>query len=138
MKEALPPPWCSQICRNSMQDVCIESCAVRRDCSRFEVKKDLKLSDMPAFPKTDGMTREERFTAVTVYLAKVVDQLQGRDNEPVIRRPYPDSQASLRVLASLQKQDLLHDQSETNPLHSDREERQSTSIPADEMAHGDD
>jgi hypothetical protein len=77
----MPPTWCSGICRNAMNEICIEDCAIKRDCSAFEPKPNLKLADMPSFPKTNGMTREEKFTSVTIYLAKVVDHLQGKEDE---------------------------------------------------------
>ena len=80
----LPPTWCSGICRNAMNEICIEHCAIKRDCSAFEPKPNLKLGDMPGFPLNEsaGMTREEKFTSVTIYLAKVVDHLQGIEYEP--------------------------------------------------------
>ena len=78
----VPPAWCGAICRNAMSEMCCEHCAIKRDTSFFEPRPDLKLSDMPRFPKTEGMTREEKFTSVTVYLAKVVDHLKGIENEP--------------------------------------------------------
>ena len=92
MKEVLhlPPVWCSQICRNAMNEICVENCAIKRDCSGFEEKPNLKLADLPRFPKTNGMSREEKFTSVTVYLAKVVDHLTGVEDEKrtvVIRPP---------------------------------------------------
>jgi len=79
----LPPTWCSGMCRNAMNEICVEDCAIKRDCSAFELKPNLKLEDMPRFPlkESGSMTREEKFTSVTVYLAKVVDHLQGNDNE---------------------------------------------------------
>jgi hypothetical protein len=76
-----PPAWCGAICRNAMNEICVEHCAIERDCSGFEEKPNLKLAGMPRFPKTDGMTKEEKFTSVTVYLAKVVDHLNGIDDE---------------------------------------------------------
>lgn len=88
----LPPAWCGSMCRNAMSEVCIEECAIERDCSGFDAKPNLKLEDMPRFPLkgSANMTKEEKFTSVTVYLAKVVDQLKGVDNEPfyppIIRR----------------------------------------------------
>jgi hypothetical protein len=78
----MPPAWCSSICRNAMNEICVESCAIKRDCSAFEPKPNLNLSDMPRFPKTEGMTKEEKFTSVTVYLAKVVDHLKGIEDVP--------------------------------------------------------
>ena len=67
-----------------MNEVCVENCAIKRDCSAFEEKPNLKLSDMPHFPlkESAGMTKEERFTSVTIYLAKVVDHLQGKEDVP--------------------------------------------------------
>ena len=83
----LPPAWCSGICRNAMNQICVEHCAIQRDCSAFEPKPNLKLTDMPRFPETSGMTKEEKFTSVTIYLAKVVDHLQGVEEEPRIYPP---------------------------------------------------
>jgi hypothetical protein len=92
----MPPTWCSGICRNAMNEVCIEGCAIKRDCSAFEVKPNLKLADMPRFPleKSSSMTKEEKFTSVTVYLSKVVDHLQGTEDE---QPSYPIYQAQETV-----------------------------------------
>ena len=94
MKEILhlPPVWCSSICRNAMNEICVENCAIKRDCSGFEPKPDLKLSDMPRFPLREsvGMSKEERFTSVAIYIAKIVDHLNGIEDEHrsmVIRQP---------------------------------------------------
>ena len=83
------PVWCSAICRNAFNEKCVEECSINRDCSYFEEKANLKLSDMPRFPlkESAGMTKEERFAAVTIYLSKVVDHLQGNDDEPRIFPP---------------------------------------------------
>ncbi len=64
-----------------MNEVCIEDCAIKRDCSAFDLKPNLKLIDMPRFPleESGSMTKEEKFTVVTVYLAKMIDHLQGRE-----------------------------------------------------------
>ena len=78
----MPPVWCGSICRNAMNEVCVEHCAVKQDCSAFDPKPNLKLGDMPRFPNTKDMTREEKFTSVTIYLSKVVDHLQGIEDEP--------------------------------------------------------
>jgi hypothetical protein len=77
----LPPAWCGSICRNAMNEVCVENCAIKRDCSAFQPKPNLKLSEMPRFPLEESakMSPEERFTSVTIYLAKVVDHLQGNE-----------------------------------------------------------
>lgn len=88
-----------------MNEICIEHCAVKRDCSAFEPKPNLKLSDMPRFHLNDSaeMTKEEKFTSVTVYLAKVVDHLQGNEDEaPVIfpRASRASINAEIREVAS--------------------------------------
>lgn len=77
----LPSPWCGAICKNSMSEICIENCAIKRDCSSFNLKRTMDLATMPKFPNTATLTREERFTVVTVYLAKVIDHLQGVENK---------------------------------------------------------
>jgi len=77
----LPPVWCSALCKNAMNEICVEACAIRRDCSAFDPKPDLTLVNMPRFPLEESteMTKEERFTSVTIYLAKIVDHLQGKE-----------------------------------------------------------
>ena len=79
----LPPAWCSALCKNAMNEVCIEHCAIIRNCSGFEMKPGINLIDMPRFPidQIGEMTKEEKFMAVTVYLAKVVDHLNGSEAE---------------------------------------------------------
>ena len=108
----LPPAWCGSICRNAMSEICVESCAIKRDCSAFEPKRNLKLADMPSFPLKESadMTKEERFSAVAIYLSKIVDHLQGREDEPRIYPPVrSDIYASQRNLLSdsLAIKDLL-------------------------------
>ena len=87
----LPPPWCASLCRNAMNEKCIEDCALKRDCSGFDPRPNLKLGDMHRFPlkESASMTKEEKFTAVTVYLAKVVDHLQGNEDhtDPILAYP---------------------------------------------------
>ena len=97
-----------------MGEVCIEHCAIKRDCSAFEPKPNLRLSDMPRFPETRNMTKEEKFTSVTVYLAAVVDELKGvQQNEPLrIRRPNLNRERCGEVLENIQGQDLQHDPKE--------------------------
>jgi hypothetical protein len=102
----LPPAWCGAICRNAMSEVCVENCAIKRDCSAFEPKPNLKLADMPRFPKTEGMSRDEKFASVTVYLAKIVDHLNGNDDEYhtfLVNRPpvRPEVVGSYKAIAEV-------------------------------------
>jgi len=116
----LPPAWCGAICRNAMNEACVEHCAVKRDCSGFEIKPTIKLTDMPRFPKTEGMTKEEKFTSVTIYLAKVVDHLQGAENDHntiTVRRPYIDRSRSSALPENVEVKDLLSGfEKEDSPL----------------------
>ena len=127
----LPPAWCSLLCRNAMNQVCVESCATKRDCSAFEIKPDLKLEDMPRFPlgQSAKMTKEERFTSVTVYLAKVVDHLQGVQDEPrIIKRPRLHDSGTSQVFKDLQSEAILFSAAqeiaslEDGPKHQSKDE----------------
>jgi len=138
MKEfqVLPPIWCSQICRNAMNEACLEGCAVKRDCSEFQVRKDLKLEDMPRFPNTASMTKEERFTSVTVYLAKIVDHLQGVPDEYLypIARPHSHRAAGGRVSPVVQIQDLLPDLTQAISSSEAGEKREGQGVGPSEVA----
>jgi len=104
----LPPLWCASICRNAMNEVCVENCAIKRDCSAFEPAKDLKLADMPRVPNTANMTREEKFTTVIIYLSKIVDHLKGEPDEYIpFRRPHTYSASSRHLSPVVQVKDLL-------------------------------
>jgi hypothetical protein len=122
----LPPVWCGSICRNAMNEICIEHCAIERDTSAFEPRPNLKLSDMPRFPKTEGMTKEEKFTSVTIYLSKVVDHLQGVEHgESFIpyARPHSNGAGSSPVSENLQIKDLLPNFQAPDSTHQDTEKR---------------
>ena len=134
-KIALPPIWCSSICRNAMTEVCVERCAIARDTSQFEPAKGLKLADMPKFPNTKGMTREERFTSVVIYLAKITDHLQGANNEySPVRRPYTHSSTSRRLSPTIQVKDLLPDLSKAVSPLQNTEKRESERVGLETVA----
>jgi hypothetical protein len=116
----MPPQWCGAICRNAMNQICIEQCAPNRDTSGFELKKGISLDDMPRFPieGISKLTAQERLIVVSVYLAKVVDCLQGVKDEPeFIRRPHFDRTAGSQVSSDFKEQGILHGLQETNPNH---------------------
>ena len=102
----MPPTWCSPICKNSMNQVCVEDCALKRDESQFEIKPGLKLQDLPPYPvnDTEEMTKAEKFKSVVIYLSKVIDHLMEDDGEDLY---YP---ASRRILANLTKQNVRLDE----------------------------
>jgi hypothetical protein len=118
-----------------MNEICIEHCAIKRDCSAFEPAKSLKLIDMPRFPSTTNMTREEKFTSVTIYLAKIVDHLQGEPDEYIpVRRPYTHSSSSRRLSPVVQVKDLLPDLAKAIPTLATGEEREDKRVGSEELA----
>ena len=134
----LPPVWCSSICRNTMNEKCVEHCAIKRDCSGFEPTPNLKLGDMPRFPNTEGMTREEKFTSVTIYLSKVVDHLQGVDDErtnyPPLRRQNLHSTGSRCLPKDFKIEDLLSGVQERDTSPENRKEREDSPSGSSEVA----
>lgn len=140
MKEnvmVLPSPWCGVICKNAMNEVCLDYCALKRDTSAFEPKDHLTLREMPRFPKTEGMTKEEKFTSVTIYLSKIVDHLQGVEDEYatiVVRRPRADSETSSRIPSVVPIQDLLSGEPTADTTPQTREERQNQEVRPVEVA----
>ena len=122
-----------------MSEVCVEHCAVKRDCSGFVLKPGLNLIDLPRFPieHISEMTKEEKFTSVAVYIAKTVDHLKGVEDEPSfspLRRPNPDSYPSGQVPADLQVEDLLPDLTKAATSLEVGEERKSETIRPSEVA----
>lgn len=109
---ALPPQWCSAICRNAMNEICVEHCAITKDMSGFDPKPDVSLLDLSRFPlnDVDDMTKEEKFKVVAIYLSKIVDYLQGNKNEDTtitFRRPHIDRSRSSTLSETLQIEGLL-------------------------------
>ncbi len=139
MKEnpiVLPPIWCASICRNAMSEVCIEHCAIKKDTAHFKVRPELKLTEMPKFPDPAGMTREERFTAVVVYLSKITSHLQGAENDDtyIVRRPHPHRSSSRRLSPVVQVKNLLPDLTQAVPPLQDTEERKGERVRSEELA----
>ena len=135
----LPPAWCSALCKNAMNEVCVEHCAIVRDCSGFEMKPGINLIDMPRFPiaQIGSMTKEEKFTSVAVYVAKTVDHLKGVQDEPTtrpLRRPNHDSSTSSEVPANLKVEDLLPDLAAGVASLAVGEKRPSETVGPDEVA----
>ena len=118
----MPPTWCSPICKNSMNDVCIEECAIKRDASWFEIKPGLKLQDLPPYPAndTEEMTKDEKFKSVVIYLSKVIEHLMGDDDGEDIYYP-----ASRRILADLTKQNVRLGKERENTSRPNREKREN-------------
>lgn len=139
----LPPLWCSAICRNAMNEICVESCAIGKNMSGFDPKPNISLLDMPRFPinDTSEMTKEERFTVVAIYLAKLVDYFQGVENE------YKDlnngrhnlnSPRSRTLFKDFKVEDILSSIHESNPSPETGTEREDQTIRPSEVANSTD
>lgn len=78
----VPPAWCSKACRNSLTEVCMEHCAIKRDGSWFDPRDDIEIMDLPRFPLKEfvqEMGPKERTLAIGLYTSLMVDQAQGRE-----------------------------------------------------------
>lgn len=119
---AMPPPWCSGICRNAMNDLCVTSCAIKRDCSEFEVKTDLNLEDMPPMPDQSQLeTPAEKFTCLYIYTQRMVDHLKGVTHEPrLIKRPNFHNTASGWILTNKPSEVILFGDPQKDPSTADR------------------
>jgi hypothetical protein len=132
-KFALPPVWCGSICRNAMSEVCIEHCAVKRDCSGFALKPGMNLIVSARYPIEDisKMTKEERFTSLAAYVAMTVDHLKGVHDEPEYRpipRRNPNRSNGSSVPETLQSQGVLSDPAKPDTLHQDRKECENQEV----------
>ncbi len=116
----MPQPWCSKICTNAMNDLCIERCTLNRDASYFEEKPGLELEDLPPFPIKDieDMTKPEKLTSVVVYLSKVIDHLQGESYGKDIY-----NSRGRQVPKDVQKQVVLLGAKKSDPSCKDRTQR---------------
>jgi hypothetical protein len=121
-----------------MNEVCIEGCAPKRDCSSFELRPDLELPTMPQYPETDGLTWKERFVIEEAYLKKTIDFIQGRKayvygNSPKLpRRSLPDHPRDY-ANSEDEKVESLPDSANRDETLQGQEERPSTPVLAPEV-----
>ena len=133
-KIKLPPYNTCQLCRNRMNDSCMEVCTPAGDYSSFELRKGVNIEEMPRFPLEDfmnGMPAKVRGIVVAVYLSKIVDQLQGRveHERHDIYRPRGSG-----VPENIQIQDLLLGVTQGDPAHEDRTQCANPAIGSDQVA----
>jgi hypothetical protein len=107
----------------------MEDCALKRDASRFSPKEEFALSDLPPFPSKEWqeeLTSQERQAVVGVYMAKVVDHLQGRVPDVWTRntRPDPDGSGDGRISPNVQVESVRNDPEEGDSPSEDRPERE--------------
>lgn len=106
-----PPDWCYRVCNNALSQACAEVCAVKRDCSWFELKQ----TELPTFPLDrfiEEMTDAEQRTIIAIYLFV----LTGGNHAT---REISYGKRSLKNLEALKINRLLYDSKETTTPHSD-------------------
>lgn len=140
-KTKLPPAWCSQICTHAMNDVCVEVCVPRRDTCWFELKRDYTLEELPPFSFEtwqNDLTARERQTYIGLYMAKVVDRLQGREKNVWTRfdRAAVDRQRDGRTAQAIQIESLRDGQEKGNSAHPAGEKHTLPSNGSEPMAEG--
>jgi hypothetical protein len=99
----------------------VEDCASEGDYRWFELKKGVNFNDMPAFP-LDDFIREVpsrvRGIVAAVYLAKIVDVLQGRVEYDLPKFPIANHKTGSRVFDALKVASLLDDPAKGDPAHT--------------------
>ena len=82
------------------------------------------------------MTKEEKFTSVTIYIAKVVDHLQGVQDEYLypIRRQNTHRATGSPIPAVVQVKDILPDLTQAISPPETGEERESQGVGSSEVA----
>ena len=118
-----PAAWCSRICRNSMNETCVEHCTVKRDCSSFIPKPHIELEDMALFPLKEwsGMTKGEKGTSIAIYVSKIVEHLKGGENGTDIHYP-----RSLTLFENFKIKSLQHGSARIDTTCEDRKECSNT------------
>jgi hypothetical protein len=102
-----------------MNESCAEDCAIKRDCSRFELKPSVTVENLPRYPlaETKTMTKEEKFTSLAVYITQLINYLKGDEHGD-------DTYYSRgrQVFKALQKQNILPGETQRITPHPDRKE----------------
>ena len=116
-----------------MNQQCVDDCAIKRDCSWFELRPGIRLEDLPRYPINDtkDMTGSEKFTSVVVYLTKLVDYIKGDEDygRENLYRP-----SSRKVLTALRGQGIQTGAEGIDPTHQDLAEREDQREPASTVA----
>ena len=115
----MPPSRACSICKNRMNDICLDDCAPNESYRYFE--PNMKM-DADLFPKLsieeyrelNGKMKGEWLFVQQTKLMEVQNGTNGR---------YFNSARSRRVSKALQEQNLPDGATEQNPLRQDREER---------------
>jgi hypothetical protein len=128
----LPDPDCGSICSNALTDRCVEDCSLEGECRLLELKKNLKLADMPKYPKMENKTWQARARLRDAYMEKIVSHLQGESNEsnhpPYYRGTDFNAETSLPVSSALKIQNVLPSVARQVTVFENRKVRKSKDV----------
>lgn len=115
----LPKYQICRVCRNNLNQGCVEQCMPKDDLSWFEFKSGTNLEDLPPLSMMEyskEMSNNVKKVILGVYISKIVDHLQGRRDE----RHYIYRAPSSRVSADLKKQSLSNDTKKRDPVYQNK------------------
>ncbi len=121
----MPPISTCRVCKNNMNQDCVEVCAPARDYSRFELRKGTRLEDLPRFPlaQLDDMKSIARGRVISLYTSLMFDHMMGYDNG------YDnDYSRSRQISEAVTLESLLARHPEENPLHPDWKKREDPPV----------
>ena len=115
--ELIMPPFSTcALCRQRMNEVCLEKCAPAKDYSHFELRQ-INLEDMPALSpeEVNGMPPKVARIVLTVYVVKIVSALQGK--EEYVRPRFANRPRGVKLPHPLPLDGLLDGAAERNSTH---------------------
>lgn len=111
MKEiCLPPSRACGICRNRMNEVCLENCAPEKKYGSFEPDMTRPLDKLPTLTFKEYLELPGAMKGRWLFIqqTKLIEFMKGEDNGRIPPpRPYSNHTRSRGVSSNLQEQDLL-------------------------------
>ena len=121
MKEIImPPSRACGICRNRMNELCIEECALKKDYRFFDPNMEMPLELFPDLTMEEYRQLNGRMKGewIFVELKKMTEVQNGTRTTSYSRR-------SCRIPQNLEGEGLLPDQAEEDTVHQDSEKCES-------------
>lgn len=122
MNEIIMPPFSvCRMCKNCMNEICLEDCAPKGDLYKFDLKDGVNLHSAPRFPFKEfmeSMSPKVRQVVVAAYMTLIVDHELGIERyEHRIFRPHADRTRSFEILTNLPLTAVSDDPAERDTLH---------------------
>lgn len=115
-----PPSRACGICRNRMNQVCIEECAPEESYEHFDPDMNRHLGNMPklTFDEYLELPGSMKGKWLFVQQTKILEALNGETRGDIY------SSRSSTIFKNEQKQSVLSDPAERSSPHKDRQERE--------------